>query len=150
MSEQVAEPSASLVSLVEAVLTQLAGTPVVECELQAGDHRVVVRRSLTALPRAVAPVVEEEAEAVPAHWQPVVAPLTGIFYSTENPQSPPFVTLGGSVIEHQVVGLIESMKMFNPVESELSGTIRSILVSGGVMVEKGQILMYLEPLGEPS
>ncbi|MGH2410072.1 MAG: acetyl-CoA carboxylase biotin carboxyl carrier protein [Chloroflexota bacterium] len=149
MSEQTVDPSASLVELVERVLAELEGTAVLECELRSGDHRVLVRRSLVASPIAFVPEVDD-AEVVPADWKPLAAPLTGIFYLTETPQSPPFVTAGGSVSEGQVVGLIESMKMFNPVESELSGTIRSIVVAGGALVEKGQILMYVEPLGDLS
>ncbi|HXT34841.1 MAG TPA: biotin/lipoyl-containing protein [Chloroflexota bacterium] len=149
MSDQAADPSASLVELVERILAELDGTAVLECELRSGDHRVLVRRSLAARPIPAIPEVGG-GDAVPADWQPLVAPLTGIFYLTETPQSPPFVTLGGSVSEGQVVGLIESMKMFNSVESELSGTIRSIVVSGGALVEKGQILMYVEPLGDLS
>jgi len=147
MSEQATDPSATLVELVERILVELEGTAVLECELRAGDHRVLVRRSLAARPIVAMPEVDA-GEAVPPDWRPLVAPLTGILYLTETPQSPPFVTLGGSVSEGQVVGLIESMKMFNPVESELSGTIRSIVASGGAVVEKGQILMYVEPLGD--
>ncbi|HVC82687.1 MAG TPA: biotin/lipoyl-containing protein [Chloroflexota bacterium] len=149
MSEQAADPSASLVELVERILGELEGTAVLECELRVDDHRVLIRRSLSARPVLAMPEVDA-GEVVPTDWRPLVAPLTGIIYLTETPQSPPFVTLGGSVSEGQVVGLIESMKMFNPVESELSGTIRSIVVSGGALVEKGQILMYVEPLGDLS
>ncbi|HEY8283745.1 MAG TPA: biotin/lipoyl-containing protein [Chloroflexota bacterium] len=149
MSEQTVDPSASLVELVERILAELDGTAVLECELRSGDHRVLVRRSLAAPPIVIVPEVDS-AEVVPAGWKSLVAPLTGILYLTETPQSPPFVTSGGSVSEGQVVGLIESMKMFNPVESDLSGTIRSIVVSGGALVEKGQILMYVEPLGDLS
>ena len=147
MSEPATDPSASLVRLVEEILAQLDGTPVIECELRTAGHRVLVRRSLTATP-PVAALAAPEDTAVQAGWQPVAAPLTGIFYLTETPQSPPFVTLGGTVSERQVLGLIESMKMFNPVESEIAGTVRAILVTGGQVVEKGQILMHIEPLGD--
>ncbi|HVA91323.1 MAG TPA: biotin/lipoyl-containing protein [Chloroflexota bacterium] len=149
MSEQAADPSASLVQLVEQVVAELDGTAVLECELRSGDHRVLVRRSLTSVSIAAVPGADDR-EALPPDWKPLVAPLTGIFYLTETPQSPPFVSSGGPVSEGQVVGLIESMKMFNPVESDVSGTIRSIVVSGGALVEKGQILMYVEPLGDLS
>ncbi len=149
MSEQLAEPTASLIALVEDVLAQLDGSLVTECELRTGDYRILVRRSPIAAAVHYDPP-GETADAVPESWRAICAPLTGIFYLTETPQSPPFVTLGAVVSERQVVGLIESMKMFNPVESDLTGTLRSIVVTGQQMVERGQVLMYLEPLEEVS
>ncbi len=149
MSEQLAEPTASLIALVEDVLAQLEGSRVTECELHTGDYRILVRRSPVSAPAYYEPPAEA-ADAVPENWQAVHAPLTGIFYLTESPQSPPFVTMGTVVSERQVVGLIESMKMFNPVESDFTGTLRSIVVTGQQMVERGQVLMYLEPLEEGS
>jgi acetyl-CoA carboxylase biotin carboxyl carrier protein len=91
--------------------------------------------------------VEDE---IPKTWQPIVSPLTGIFYLTETPQSPPFVSVGAPVTERQVVGLIESMKMYNPVETDVAGIVRAILVHASAVVERGQILMYVEPVGEPA
>jgi biotin carboxyl carrier protein len=149
MSEQPAEPTASLIALVGDVLAQLEGSLVTECEFHTGDYRILVRRSPVPAALHYEPLAEAT-DAVPESWRPVSAPLTGIFYLTETPQSPPFVTLGAVVSEHQVVGLIESMKMFNPVESDFTGTLRSIVVTGQQMVERGQVLMYLEPLEEVS
>jgi biotin carboxyl carrier protein len=147
MSEPLAEPIASLIALVEDVLSQLEGSLVTECELHTGDYRILVRRSPLSAPVYQEPPTEV-GDTVPENWRAVYAPLTGIFYLTESPQSPPFVTVGAVVSDHQVVGLIESMKMFNPVESDITGTLRSIVVSGQQMVERGQVLMYLEPLEE--
>jgi biotin carboxyl carrier protein len=149
MSEQVAEPTASLIALVEDVLAQLEGSLVTECELHTGDYRILVRRSPVSTPVHYESPAEAK-DLVPESWQAVCAPLTGIFYLTETPQSPPFVVVGALVSERQVVGLIESMKMFNPVESDLTGTLRSIVVTGQQMVERGQVLMYIEPLEEVS
>jgi acetyl-CoA carboxylase biotin carboxyl carrier protein len=149
MSDQLAEPTASLIALVEDVLAQLEGSVVTECELHTGDYRVLVRRSPISAPVQYEPLAEAN-DVMPETWRAVHAPLTGIFYLTESPQSPPFVTMGAVVSERQVVGLIESMKMFNPVESDFTGTLRSIVVTGQQMVERGQVLMYLEPLEEVS
>jgi acetyl-CoA carboxylase biotin carboxyl carrier protein len=147
MSDHPEDSSASLVRLLEGILAQLDGTSVTECEFRAGGHRILVRRSLSVLTAALADPIAEETQ-VPATWQPITAPLTGIFYITETPHSPPFVSVGSTVSLHQVVGLIESMKMYNPVESEIAGTVRAILAPSSGLVEKGQVLMYLEPLGD--
>lgn len=144
MSERPAEETAELVRLVKDLLAQLDGTAVVECEFQSGEHRVLVRRSPASVPSPVG-VRVAEAEAIPEEWHGITAPLSGIFYMAESPQSPPLVTTGATVASGQVVGLIESMKMFNPVESDIDGTVRAIVVSNSGLVEKGQVLMYVEP-----
>jgi acetyl-CoA carboxylase biotin carboxyl carrier protein len=146
MSEQRGQESASLRHLVADLLAQLEGTAVVECEVRAGDHRVFVRRSPAAVPAAPAP--PDPAAAIPADWKAIVAPLSGIFYMAESPNSGPFVAPGKAVASGQVVGLIESMKMFNPVESEVDGVVRTIVAADTAVVEKGQVLMYVEPRGD--
>jgi len=71
----------------------------------------------------------------------------GTFYSCETPQSEPFVQIGDHVEPGNQIGLLEVMKMFNPVRAECSGTIREICVDGtaGVNVTRGQRLFRLEP-----
>jgi biotin carboxyl carrier protein len=147
MSESLPEAPTGLVRLVHDVLAELRGTAVTECDLRVGAYRVLVRRSLTAMPAVIQSAAPEEA-AVPASWIPVTSPLTGIFYLTETPQSPPYVTVGMAILEHQVVGLIESMKMYNPVESDVAGIVRAITIASGSVVEKGQPLLYVESVGD--
>jgi biotin carboxyl carrier protein len=147
MSERPADDAAPLVRLVEDLLAQLEGTAVTECEFRSGMHRVLVRRSPSFVPPSPRPFTEDP-DAVPDTWQAISAPLAGIFYAAELPQSPPFARVGDAVVPHQVVGLIESMKMFNSVESELEGTVRAILTQNGSLVERGQVLMYVEPQGD--
>lgn len=147
MSDSPPGGASSLVALVSALLAQLDGTAVTECEFRAGQQRVLVRRTLSFVPPVASADLQEE-PAVPAHWQAITAPLTGVFYLTESPQSPPLVGLGSVVIPGQRVGLIESMKMFNAVESEITGTVRAILIANAAEVQTGQVLIYLEPLGD--
>lgn len=147
MSNPTSELPTALVRLVRDLLTELKGTAVTECELRVGSYRVIVRRSLAAAPVA-APVAAHEDASIPPTWLPLNSPLTGIFYLTETPQSPPFVTVGATIVERQVIGLIESMKMYNPVESDLAGLVRAINVTNGTLVEKGYPLIYVEPIGE--
>jgi acetyl-CoA carboxylase biotin carboxyl carrier protein len=147
MNDQTADIQPALVRLVADLLTQLDGTIVTECEFRAGDHHVLLKRSLAPV-TIVSGASSLDEEVIPASWLPILSPLTGIFYVTESPQSPPFVTVGATISLRQVVGLIESMKMYNPVETEVEGTVRAILVQASSVVEKGQVLMYVEPVGD--
>jgi biotin carboxyl carrier protein len=147
MSEPLPDAPTGLVRLVHDLLAELRGTAVTECELRVGAYRVLVHRSLTAVPAASQTAAPAEAD-LPASWIPVTSPLTGIFYLTETPQSPPYVTVDMAILEHQVVGLIESMKMYNPVESDVAGVVRAIVVASGSVVEKGQPLLYVESVGD--
>ena len=147
MSASLPEAPTDLVRLVHDLLAELKGTAVTECELRVGSYRILVHRSLTATPVAIQSPASEEVD-LPDSWMPVVSPLTGIFYLTETPQSPPFVTVGMTLLERQVVGLIESMKMYNPVESDVAGIVRAIVVANGSVVEKGQPLLYVESVGD--
>lgn len=147
----ITEPNATaagLVRLVAELLSELDGTAVTECEFRSGDHRVRLRRSPSFVPVA-APVAPEE-EEVPPHWHSLASPLTGIFYVAENPQNPPLIRVGDELNVGQVIGLIEAMKTFNRVESDVSGTVRAILVVNGAEVQAGQTLLYVEPTGEPA
>jgi biotin carboxyl carrier protein len=147
MSDGAAD-SHMLVRLVSELLAQLEGTIVTECEFRSGAHTISLRRRIARV-QQLEPEPAAGADAVPENWLPLTSPLTGIFYLTESPQSPPLVAVGSAISERQVVGLIESMKMYNPVESEVAGIVRSILVQASALVEKGQVLMYVEPDGDP-
>jgi acetyl-CoA carboxylase biotin carboxyl carrier protein len=63
------------------------------------------------------------------------SPMVGTFYSSPNPDAPPFVKVGQTVKAGDTLGIIEAMKMFNPIEADISGTIRAILVESGQPIE---------------
>lgn len=84
--------------------------------------------------------------ARPENAQPITAPLTGVFYRSDAPDAPPFAEVGGTVEEGQVVGLIEAMKIFSPIESTLVGTVVEVLVKNGQLVQHGEVLMYVVPV----
>ncbi|KAA2284352.1 acetyl-CoA carboxylase biotin carboxyl carrier protein [Arenimonas fontis] len=65
----------------------------------------------------------------------VRSPMVGTFYASPSPDKPPFVKLGQQVKAGDTLGIIEAMKMFNPIEAEVSGTVRAILVENGQPVE---------------
>ena len=84
------------------------------------------------------------AAAGPVDGIPLAAPLTGVFYRTSAPGSPPFVDVGDRVEAGAVVGLIETMKIFNEVLAERGGRIVAILAESGQLVHAGDALMTFE------
>lgn len=83
--------------------------------------------------------------AVPEGEVAVTAPTLGTFYGQPSPGTPPFVAVGDSVAVGDTLCLVEVMKMFNSVESEVAGEITAILCSDGEMVEFGQPLFFVRP-----
>jgi acetyl-CoA carboxylase biotin carboxyl carrier protein len=75
----------------------------------------------------------------------VRSPMVGTFYSAPDPDSEPFVSEGQTVSRGDVLCLIEAMKMFNQIESELSGTVAAVLVESGQPVEFDQPLFVIRP-----
>ena len=75
----------------------------------------------------------------------VKSPMIGTFYRSSNPETPPFVNVGDSISTGQTVCIVEAMKLFNEIESEVSGTIVKVLVENGTPVEYDQPLYLVEP-----
>ncbi|MDG1223628.1 MAG: acetyl-CoA carboxylase biotin carboxyl carrier protein [Candidatus Marinimicrobia bacterium] len=74
----------------------------------------------------------------------ILSPMPGVFYSSQTPEKPPFVSEGDRVKVGQVLCIIESMKIMNEIESELAGTIKKVLVSNSDPVEFNQPLFIIE------
>jgi acetyl-CoA carboxylase biotin carboxyl carrier protein len=109
---------------------------------------------LAAAPVAHAPAVHSPASTKPAHGAEaapgkktleIKSPMIGTFYRTANPDSPPFVSVGDKVTKGQTVCIIEAMKLFNEIESEVSGTIVKVMVENATPVEYDQVLFVVEP-----
>ena len=65
----------------------------------------------------------------------VRSPMVGTFYASASPDKPPFVQIGQQVKAGETIGIIEAMKMFNPIEADVSGTVTAILVKNGQPIE---------------
>jgi acetyl-CoA carboxylase biotin carboxyl carrier protein len=76
----------------------------------------------------------------------IKAPLTGIFYASPAPGSGPYVQVGGEVAIGQVIGLIEAMKLFNEIKSDLAGRVVRVVPESGSLVKAKQPLIEVEPL----
>ena len=75
----------------------------------------------------------------------VRAPNLGLFYRSPKPGAPPYVQVGEEVSENTEVCLIEVMKLFTPVVAGVNGTVRSVCVEDGALVEYDQPLFHVEP-----
>ena len=98
----------------------------------------------TAPVAAPAATPAEETKEEKKSGTPITSPMVGTFYMAPSPDSAPFVSVGGSVKQGDVVCIIEAMKMMNEIKSEVTGKIAEICVEDGQPVEFGQVLMYVE------
>jgi len=129
-----------------------------ELTITEGDLTITVRRAGPPQVAQVMPVagvhhIEEIEEAeladiveeavVDEDIHEIVAPLVGVFYRAPSPDSPNFVEVGDVVEIGQEVGLIEAMKVFSPVPSEVAGQIVEIPVNGGQLVHQGDVLVRI-------
>ncbi len=71
------------------------------------------------------------------------SPMVGTFYTSPSPDKPAFVTIGQSVKAGETLAIIEAMKMFNPIEADVSGTILAVLTESGSPVEFDQPLFVI-------
>jgi acetyl-CoA carboxylase biotin carboxyl carrier protein len=77
---------------------------------------------------------------------PIVAPMVGTFYRSPKPEAPVFVNEGDEVHVGQTVCVLEAMKLFNEITSEVDGRIARVLAENGAPVEYGQPLFLVDPL----
>jgi acetyl-CoA carboxylase biotin carboxyl carrier protein len=98
-------------------------------------------------PLAAALPAAPAAAAAPAEpaYEPVTAPLVGVFYPSVKPGQKPLVSIGDKIREGQVIGAIETLRVMNEVESRVSGRVVEIRVTPGQAVEYGQTLLLVEP-----
>jgi acetyl-CoA carboxylase biotin carboxyl carrier protein len=100
---------------------------------------------VAALPAAApAPVAAPVADT--SHYITVKSPMIGTFYRSASPEKPLFVNVGDEIKPGTVLCIIEAMKLFNEIESEVSGRIVKILVDNASPVEYDQPLFLVEPI----
>jgi len=104
---------------------------------------------VTAAPAALAPaapVAAAPAADDTSNYITIKSPMIGTFYRSASPDKPLFVNVGDEVTSGTVVCIIEAMKLFNEIESEVSGRIVKILVDNASPVEYDQPLFLVEPV----
>jgi acetyl-CoA carboxylase biotin carboxyl carrier protein len=152
---------ASLLALIDRLGGMLQRSDLTELEVEVGGTAVILRKpAAIAQPIAVggggdaqAAVPASTPSAAPARDEGAVpsrpsikAPLTGIWYGSPAPGSAPFVQVGREVAIGQVVGLIEAMKLFNEIKSELAGRVIRVVPESGTLVKAKQPLIEVDPL----
>jgi acetyl-CoA carboxylase biotin carboxyl carrier protein len=149
-----AAADADLLALIDRLAGLLERSDLTELEVEAGRTGLVLRKPLAvaATSVAAAPIVEVPAQAAvaapesPPARPAISAPLTGIFYASPAPGSAPYVQVGGEVAVGQVIGLIEAMKLFNEIKSDLAGRVVKVVAESGALVKAKQPLIEVEPL----
>ncbi len=92
---------------------------------------------------AVVPTIAVEDDSLST----IVSPMVGVFYRSPSPNDPAFVEIGDRVEVGQTVGLVEAMKVFNEIVSEVEGVIVAIHAESSDLVESGSPLMLVRPEG---
>ena len=120
-----------------------------------GGEMIQVAAPAVAMPVAApAPVAAAPAPAAPAaapaaeskgNLIEIKSPMIGTFYRSSSPDKPPFIEVGQTIKTGDKVCIIEAMKLFNEIESEVSGTIVKVLVNDSTPVEYDQPLFLVEP-----
>lgn len=118
-------------------------TPAVYASMPAAPQPVSAPASATAPPAAGSAAATGEAEEQPASdadLHIIKSPIVGTYYEAPSPGTPPFVKVGDSVKEGQVLCIIEAMKLMNEIEAEVSGVVAKMFVPNGSPVEYGMPL----------
>jgi acetyl-CoA carboxylase biotin carboxyl carrier protein len=157
---------AELLSLIDRLAELLERSDLSELEVESGGTGLILRKAV-AVAAASAPVtgtgIATGASASAAGASTgdqsgggrdagvnappsVKAPLTGIFYASPAPGTAPYVQVGGEVAVGQVIGLIEAMKLFNEIKSDLAGRVTKVVPDSGALVKAKQPLIEVEPL----
>ncbi|MGW8121230.1 acetyl-CoA carboxylase biotin carboxyl carrier protein [Roseivirga echinicomitans] len=143
----------------------IAKSGLAEVNIETEEFKIKVKRDTegkviasTALPQPVAPApvaaapVAQEAAAPAApvkdeasKYIEIKSPMIGTFYRSPKPEDPSFVNVGDSISAGDRVCIVEAMKLFNEIESEISGTIVKVLVENASPVEYDQPLFLVDP-----
>jgi acetyl-CoA carboxylase biotin carboxyl carrier protein len=146
--------------LVRELADMLNDTGLSEIEVEDGDRKIRVSRTLVAAsvavaaPAASAPAASAPAAspaATPAEVAPAAAsanavksPMVGTAYLAPEPDAAPFVSVGDKVAAGDTLLIIEAMKVMNPIIAPNGGTVKAVLVESGQPVEFDQPLMVIE------
>lgn len=140
--------------LVRELAAMLNETGLSEIEVEDGDRKIRVSRTMTAVaaPVMAAPAAAPTASTASAHEAPAApttaanalkSPMVGTAYLTPEPDAAPFVSIGQQVKAGDTVLIIEAMKVMNPIVAPTSGTVTEIYVESGQPVEFDQPLLVI-------
>lgn len=100
-----------------------------------------------AAPQADGNTNTEGGQTDESNYLPIKSPIVGTFYRSPSPEKGPYVKVGDSVSAGDVVCIVEAMKLFNEIESEISGKIVKVMMEDAQPVEYDQVLFLVDPNG---
>jgi len=150
---------ASLLALIDRLTEVLERSDLTELEVEAGGTGLLLRKPIAleravsvseaipvGLPGSAAGASPAAADKPAAPQRPSIkAPLTGIFYGAPSPGATAYVSVGDHVSVGQVIGLIEAMKLFNEIKSDLAGRVVRIVADNGALVKAKSPLIEVDP-----
>ena len=124
-------------------VTQVVSAPVQTAPMQVSSIQPAPQQQPQAAPVAEKP--KQQAETSADNFVTIKSPMIGTFYRRSGPDKPAFVEVGDDVAPGKIVCIIEAMKLFNEIESEVSGKIVKVLIEDASPVEYDQPLFLVEP-----
>jgi len=120
-----------------------------ELEIQEGKRKIRIKKKVVKPEEILVTEIKGEEEELSIDldkYEKVISPLTGIFYRAPAPDDEPYVEEGEAIEKGKTLCLIEAMKLFNEIKSEIDGKIIKIMVKNGEQVAAGQILFLVESI----
>jgi acetyl-CoA carboxylase biotin carboxyl carrier protein len=108
-------------------------------------HHVAAHTPPPAAPAAATPAAAPPADTSADNLITIKSPMIGTFYRSAGPGKPTFVNVGDEIKVGQVICIVEAMKLFNEIESEVSGRVVKVLADDSSPVEYDQPLFLVEP-----
>lgn len=150
---------------IEELIKFVSKAGVSEVSLETSDIKITIKNGTTRVVEQVvttAPIVHAMPQAAPvaapapaapaaapasddSKYITIKSPMIGTFYRSSNPEKPSFVNVGDEIKPGKVLCIIEAMKLFNEIESEVSGKIVKVLVDNSSPVEYDQPLFLVDP-----
>ena len=90
---------------------------------------------------------QESSSVESENYIAVKSPIVGTFYRSASPDKPPYIKIGDSINVGDVVCIVEAMKLFNEIESEVSGKVVKVMIEDATPVEYDQVLYLIDPKG---
>jgi acetyl-CoA carboxylase biotin carboxyl carrier protein len=123
----------------------IRNTPREKTVVQSVQTTPTVTQAVTAAPTTETTATETPSSEEHNNYIEITSPIIGTFYRKPSPDKPVFASVGDVVEADTVVCIVEAMKLFNEIESEVSGKIVKALVEDGTPVEFGQPLFLVDP-----
>ena len=140
-------------ALVRQLAELLDETHLTEIEVQDGERKIRVARTVAAIaataatiaaPTPAAPVAEAPTAPAPSSANAIKSPMVGTVFLAAEPGAKPFAGVGDTVSEGQTLVIIEAMKVMNPIAAPRAGKVVQVMVANGQPVEFDQPLLVVE------